>query len=115
MAIMIPNRPHAFAPASLEGVMFTALEKLPDEYYVFHSLRLSTVVDNTFHESETEPFLTEVFYGCSYEVYFFVNDQETVVRFAESPDYHRCILRVMLVNVQLKLFGNLAGVDCCCY
>lgn len=54
MAIMIPNRPHAFAPASLEGVMFTALEKLPDEYYVFHSLRLSTVVDNTFHESETD-------------------------------------------------------------
>lgn len=54
MAIMIPNRPHAFAPASLEGVMFTSLEKLPDEYYVFHSLRLSTVVDNTFHESETD-------------------------------------------------------------
>ena len=54
MAIMIPNRPHAFTPASLEGVMFTALEKLPDEYYIFHSLRLSTVVDNTFHESETD-------------------------------------------------------------
>ena len=54
MAIMIPNRPHTFAPASLEGVMFTALERLSDEYYVFHSLRLSTVVDNTFHESETD-------------------------------------------------------------
>ena len=46
MAIMIPNRPHSFAPASLEGVMFEALEKLSDEYYVFHSLRISTVVDN---------------------------------------------------------------------
>lgn len=54
MAIMIPNKPHTFAPASLEGVMFTALEKLPDEYYVFHSLKISTVVDNTFHESETD-------------------------------------------------------------
>lgn len=54
MAIMIPNRPHSFAPASLEGVMFEALEKLSDEYYVFHSLRISTVVDNTFHESETD-------------------------------------------------------------
>lgn len=54
MAIMIPNRPHTFAPASLEGVMFTALEKLPDEYYVFHSLKITTVVDNTFHESETD-------------------------------------------------------------
>lgn len=54
MAIMIPNRPHTFAPASLEGVMFAALEKLPDEYYVFHSLKISTVSDNTFHESETD-------------------------------------------------------------
>lgn len=43
MAIMIPNRPHSFTPASLEGVMFTALEKLPDDYYVFHSLKISTV------------------------------------------------------------------------
>lgn len=54
MAIMIPNRPHSFTPASLEGVMFTALEKLPDEYYVFHSLKIATVVENTFHESETD-------------------------------------------------------------
>ena len=54
MAIMIPNRPHSFSPASLEGVMFTALEQLPDEYYVFHSLKISTVVDNTFYESETD-------------------------------------------------------------
>ena len=49
MAIMIPNRPHTFSPASLEGIMFEGLEKLPDDYYVFHSLRISTVVDNTFH------------------------------------------------------------------
>lgn len=54
MAIMIPNRPHSFTPASLEGAMFTALEKLSDEYYVFHSLKIATVVDNTFHESETD-------------------------------------------------------------
>jgi hypothetical protein len=68
-----------------------------------------------FHESEAEPFLTQVFDGCSYEIYFFVKDQEAVVRFAECPDFHGWILSVMLVNVQLKLFGNLAGVDCCCY
>ena len=54
MAIMIPARPHTFAPASLEGVMFEGLKRLSDEYYVFHSLRISTVVDNTFHESETD-------------------------------------------------------------
>lgn len=51
---MIPYHPHAFAPASLEGVMFEGLKKLPDDYYVFHSLRISTVVDNIFHESETD-------------------------------------------------------------
>lgn len=54
MAIMIPDRPHSFAPSSLEGIMFSSLESLPDEYYVFHSFRISTVVDNTFHESETD-------------------------------------------------------------
>ena len=54
MAIMIPHQPHTFAPASLEGIMFEGLKKLPDDYYVFHSLRISTVVDNTFHESETD-------------------------------------------------------------
>ena len=54
MATMIPDRPHKFDPASLEGIMFEGLEKLPNEYYIFHSLRISTVVDNTFHESETD-------------------------------------------------------------
>lgn len=54
MAIMIPDVPHKFAPASLEGVMFTALEKLPDDYYVFHSLRITAVTDDTVHESETD-------------------------------------------------------------
>lgn len=54
MAIMIPDCPHTFAPASLEGIMFSGLEKLPEDYYVFHSLRLSTVVSNTFYESETD-------------------------------------------------------------
>lgn len=63
MAIMIPNKPHSFSPASLEGVMFTALETLPDDYYVFHSLKISTVVDNTFHESETDFVIFNKKYG----------------------------------------------------
>lgn len=53
MAIMIPETPHIFEPASQEGLMFDALTLLPDDYYVFHSFRISTVQDNTFHESET--------------------------------------------------------------
>ncbi|WP_418490400.1 NERD domain-containing protein [Frisingicoccus sp.] len=54
MAIMIPETPHIFEPASQEGLMFDALTLLPDDYYVFHSFRISTVQDNTFHESETD-------------------------------------------------------------
>lgn len=51
---MIPETPHIFEPASQEGLMFDALTLLPDDYYVFHSFRISTVQDNTFHESETD-------------------------------------------------------------
>lgn len=54
MAIMIPERPHNFDPASQEGLMFDALQRLPDDYYVFHSFRISTVKDDTFYESETD-------------------------------------------------------------
>lgn len=54
MAIMIPDKPHEFEPASQEGLMFDALKKLPDEYYVFHSFRITSVNENTFYESETD-------------------------------------------------------------
>lgn len=54
MATMIPVKPHDFPPESQEGLMFDALEKLPDGYYVFHSLRITNVEDNIFRESETD-------------------------------------------------------------
>ena len=54
MAIMIPEKPHVFEAASQEGLIFDALEKLPDDYYVFHSFRITTVKDNIIHESETD-------------------------------------------------------------
>ncbi len=54
MAYMIPNRPRSFEPASLEDVMFSALEKLPDEYYVVHSFRGVTVQNGVLVESETD-------------------------------------------------------------
>lgn len=54
MATMIPEKPHQFPPESQEGLMFEAFEKLPDGYYVFHSLRITDVQDNIFHESETD-------------------------------------------------------------
>ena len=37
MAVMIPEKPNIFHESSLEDIMFKALEKLPEEYYVFHS------------------------------------------------------------------------------
>ena len=39
MAVMIPKRPYDFTEASLEDVMFSALEGLPEDYYVFHSFQ----------------------------------------------------------------------------
>ena len=54
MAIMIPEKPRDFEPASQEGVMFDALSELSDEYYIFHSFRITTTKDNVLRESETD-------------------------------------------------------------
>ena len=51
---MIPEKPKKFDPASLEDVMFQALERLPDEFFVFHSFRITDTNQNVFHESETD-------------------------------------------------------------
>ena len=54
MAIMIPEKPRSFEPASQEGLIFEALALLPEEYYVFHSFRITDTREGTFHESETD-------------------------------------------------------------
>ena len=54
MAIMYPEKPKEFSPNSKEDLMFEALEKLPDSYYVFHSFKIVNVTDNTLYESETD-------------------------------------------------------------
>ena len=54
MAVMIPEKPCQFPEGSLEDVMFEALKKLPDEYMVFHSFRITKVKNGTVHESETD-------------------------------------------------------------
>ena len=63
MAIMIPERPRNFEPASQEGLIFDALALLPEEYYVFHSFRISDVRDGVFHESETDFVILNRFKG----------------------------------------------------
>ena len=53
MAIMIPEKPREFAPESREDIMFSALENLPDDYYVIHSFRTYKVKENnSIFESE---------------------------------------------------------------
>ena len=54
MAIMYPEKPREFHPASREGLMFYALEKLPQSYHVFHSLTVLNADDEGISESEID-------------------------------------------------------------
>lgn len=54
MAIMIPEKPRNFDPASQEGLIFDALASLSEDYYVFHSFRITDTRESIFHESETD-------------------------------------------------------------
>ncbi len=54
MAIMYPDKPKSFEPNSGEDLMFSALESLPDSYYVFHSFSIVTVKDGVVYESEAD-------------------------------------------------------------
>lgn len=54
MAIMIPDIPKSFDPRSHEGRMFDELNKLSQDYYVFHSFEIITITENQITESETD-------------------------------------------------------------
>lgn len=54
MAIMYPEKPKQFNRLSREDIMFDALSKLPDTYYVFHSFSIVNVIEETAYESETD-------------------------------------------------------------
>jgi len=54
MAIMCPSTVKDFEKNSLEDIMFEVLKKLPDSYYVFHSLKMVNVKDNIIYESEAD-------------------------------------------------------------
>ena len=54
MARMLPEFPRTLSADSLENVMFEALERLPEEYFVVHSFRLVTVEGGMVKESETD-------------------------------------------------------------
>ena len=54
MAVMIPEKPRSFTPASQEGLMFEVLESLPDTWYVFHSFKMVNTGDGELRESECD-------------------------------------------------------------
>ena len=54
MAIMIPEEPRDFEPASGEGRLFEALKNLPDDYWVVHSFRLTSVEKNEMRDREID-------------------------------------------------------------
>ena len=53
-AHMIPPVPKDFDEKSEEGIVFTALSKLPDDYYVFHSVVVNEVVNHQMVEREID-------------------------------------------------------------
>ena len=53
-AHMIPPVPKDFDEYSDEGLVFNALRKLPDDYYVFHSVVISDVVNHKMIEREID-------------------------------------------------------------
>lgn len=51
---MIPEMPRDYDPVSLEGAMFDALKKLPEDYYIVHSFKNVYVEENILHEGEAD-------------------------------------------------------------
>lgn len=54
MAVMIPIMPKDYEPQSMEGEMFSALEKLSDDYYVFHSFVIQNIDSNVLEQHEAD-------------------------------------------------------------
>lgn len=63
MAHMIPPKPKDFDEKSDEGIVFEALKKLPDDYYVFHSVVVNDVVNHDLIEREIDFVILNQHYG----------------------------------------------------
>ena len=57
MAHMIPSEPKEFDERSHEGIVFEALKKLPDNYYVFHSVETLSITDSNIMTTKETDFL----------------------------------------------------------
>ena len=64
MAIMIPETIGFFDPASGEDLMFEALSKLPNDYYIIHSFHLNYLIPNKgLNENEIDFIIFNPHYG----------------------------------------------------
>ena len=63
------------------------------------------------HAVEGEPLFAEVFDAGSEVIDRFVNTKEAVMRSVEDVNIYRRILGVVLLNIQLQLFGWFLGVN----
>lgn len=54
MAHMIPPVPKEYDEKSDEGAVFKVLKKLPDDYYVFHSVKATVVENGVIYERELD-------------------------------------------------------------
>lgn len=54
MAIMIPSIPNDYTPESREGELFGSLQKLSNDYYVFHSFHIVNVTNDDWKENEID-------------------------------------------------------------
>lgn len=64
MAKMIPSEIAYYDKKSREDVMFHALSKLPNDYYVFHSYRVHDMLDKGMNECEADFLIYHHNYGC---------------------------------------------------
>lgn len=51
---MIPSIPNEYFSESREGELFASLQKLSDDYYVFHSFRIINVINGDWKENEID-------------------------------------------------------------
>lgn len=63
MARMIPDEIGYFDKKSGENELFYALEKLPNDYYVFHSYRINLFTEQGLHEGEADFLIFNPKYG----------------------------------------------------
>lgn len=64
MAKMIPSEIGYYEKRSGENLMYDALSKLPDNYYVFHSYKVVSLFGNSINECEADFLIFNPNYGC---------------------------------------------------